>query len=338
MIKFYSEHLNISIKREESGFSLISNDFSTKYSLNSCKSLVTNNSTKTIRKENITGNYDIIIEKKKDFKKYETFRNKFYNRLQNINFENKNEKFIEHKKSDNLSFLNNLKELQRIEQAFNFEINANINNSENKLQETFSNIKYITNSIIIFDWDDTLLCTSHLCPNGIFYENENYELVFKKYQNQFEKLDEAIYNLLKSSIDLAQTYIITNATEDWVQYSSFKFYPKVFTLLSKLCIISARQRYADIFPGQSKVWKIKTFLDLKKFYNSKTITNLLVLGDNPLDIAAGENLASHFEIAFLKIFKFQENPSLEILSEQIEKLHKIFKLNFEVLDNSIILL
>ena len=90
------------------------------------------------------------------------------------------------------------------------------------------------NSLIIFDWDDTLLPTSFLTPNGSFTEDIHLS------QSDTDKINEIEKNvniILKESIEKGNVYIITNAGVNWVQFSVSIFYTSVSNLLKKIKII-----------------------------------------------------------------------------------------------------
>ena len=82
-------------------------------------------------------------------------------------------------------------------------------------------------SVIIFDWDDTLLCTSFL----------NLRLptpeVPPQVQKQLRQLETVGDELLRAAMKLGQTFIITNAMRGWVEYSAQKYVPKLLDTLSK---------------------------------------------------------------------------------------------------------
>ena len=84
------------------------------------------------------------------------------------------------------------------------------------------------NSIIIFDWDDTLLPTSFLTPGGVFDENIKISSVDNE---KLLKLEQAALKLLTDAIEKGKVYIITNAGKGWVEYSAKKFYPSVLPIL-----------------------------------------------------------------------------------------------------------
>lgn len=172
-----------------------------------------------------------------------------------------------------------------------------------------------SDSIFIFDWDDTLMCTTFLTPNGTYDE-----LDLKLTETQIENmkiLDESAFKLLFSTIILGDTYVVTNATMSWVQYSAEKFYPKVNTLLKKIKILSARELYEKAFPMNNKRWKICTFLDIKKSYHGIKDINIICVGDSNLEMHAANALAAEFEKSYLKTIKFRESPKLEELIKQI---------------------
>jgi hypothetical protein len=186
------------------------------------------------------------------------------------------------------------------------------------------------NSMIIFDWDDTLLCTSFLTPNGIF--NEDLELTDKE-KEKLAKLEFNVLRILKDAIEKGDTYIITNAAPGWVEYSAERFYPSVKTMLDKVKIISARGDYENIYPGDSRMWKIQAFLNMQKNFDSNLVTNILCLGDSFIEMEAGHVLASKFSQAFIKTVKFRESPKPEELNKQLSLVAEQFPAIFSAVKN-----
>jgi hypothetical protein len=93
------------------------------------------------------------------------------------------------------------------------------------------------NSLIIFDWDDTLLPTTFLTQGGAY--NENMILTDSE-KKKIEKLEKSALNLLNISISKGDVYIITNAGLGWVEFSEKKYYTKIYEILPKIKIISAK--------------------------------------------------------------------------------------------------
>lgn len=170
------------------------------------------------------------------------------------------------------------------------------------------------NSLIIFDWDDTLLCSSYLTPYGIFKDDM---IISEKDLNKLAFLDEIVNKILSFAIENSSTYIITNAAPGWVEYSSQRFYPKSKEILKKVVIVSARGKYEKKYPGDSKQWKVQAFLETCKNFNLNLVTNLICLGDSVIEMEAAHILASKFSKAFIKTVKFKEAPKPEELIKQL---------------------
>jgi hypothetical protein len=186
------------------------------------------------------------------------------------------------------------------------------------------------NTLIIFDWDDTLLCTSFLTPNGVF--NEDIELSDKEHE-KIAKLEFAVLRLLTLAIQKGDTYIITNAAPGWVEYSVERFYPSVKQLLEKVTIVSARGDYESMYPGDSRMWKIQAFLKMQKQHDPNLVTNLICLGDSFIEMEAAHVLASKFQQAFIKTIKFRESPKPEELVKQLLLVADQFSTIFSVVKN-----
>ena len=71
----------------------------------------------------------------------------------------------------------------------------------------------LTNLVFIFDWDDTILCTSYLSSMQFLEINNDVK-------NSLKKLDETSSVLLKKVEPKGEVFIITNAAKGWVEYSS----------------------------------------------------------------------------------------------------------------------
>ena len=171
------------------------------------------------------------------------------------------------------------------------------------------------NSIIIFDWDDTLLPTSFLTPGGVFDEN----MKIPEIENEkFSKLEQAVLKLLKEAIEKGNVYIITNGGNGWVEYSANRFYPSIIPVLEKIKIISAKGLFEKNDLGNSIQWKIEAFLNIQKNFNMKLVTNIIYVGDSSFEMEAGRILASKFTEAFIKTIKFREAPKLDELLKQLK--------------------
>lgn len=177
------------------------------------------------------------------------------------------------------------------------------------------------NSIIIFDWDDTLLPTSYLSQECAFDDDKQLS---EKVLGKLKNLEYYVYNILYKAISKGDVYIITNACGGWVEYTANKFYPSIKKLLSKIKIISARGHFEKLYPENTLLWKIQAFLIVLKNVNVKLITNIICLGDSSYEMEAGKILASKFYKSFIKTIKFKEVPKLDQLYKQIKLVTKQF--------------
>jgi len=179
-------------------------------------------------------------------------------------------------------------------------------------------------NIFIFDWDDTIMCTTYITPQGYFTEKHLKELELKKNPETFKELEELIIKVLNYAISNGDTYIITNAASGWVEYSTRMFFPSVLSLLSKIIIISARSWFEKEFPKNSKMWKLSCFDEIGKIQNKKKITNLLVLGDSLIEMEAAYVMAKKFNKCFVKTIKLKDTPSPKQLIKQLSLLYNDF--------------
>ena len=186
------------------------------------------------------------------------------------------------------------------------------------------------NSLIIFDWDDTLLCTTYLTKNNLFDDNI---ILSEKDKQKISKLEKSVFNLLSISIEKGDVFIITNANAGWVEFSSQKYYPSILELLTKIKIISAREEYEYLFPDDPRMWKIQSFLNMQKFFNSNLVTNIICLGDSFIEIEAGKFLASKFNQAYIKTVKFREFPKPDELNKQLNLVYNQFDIIYKSIKN-----
>lgn len=197
-------------------------------------------------------------------------------------------------------------------------------------REKLKDEKTKKNNIIIFDWDDTLLCTTVLSPNGYFEDHLNFS---KESKEKMEKLEKNVKEILELSISKGITYIITNSEPGWVKYSCCRFLPQVLPILKKVRIISSRSLYQHIFPNDSIMWKIKTFNLVYKSSDRSLPSNIICIGDSNAEIQAGKNLANKFNQSSLKTIKFIDSPTIDELINQIYLVYKNFDCIFYAQNN-----
>ena len=185
-------------------------------------------------------------------------------------------------------------------------------------------IKRKYNSIMFFDWDDTLLCSSFLSKIGLFDDEQTIKINLKLIKDQLSKLEENVFKVLSISVKLGDTFIITNASEGWVESSAKKYLPNIIKLFNKVKIISARTAYENQFPNDNKLWKLAVFRDIANFYNKNIVTNIISFGDSNIENDAAVKVSSLFQECFIKTIKLKDNPKIEDMIKQLDLISKQF--------------
>jgi histidinol phosphatase-like enzyme len=168
-------------------------------------------------------------------------------------------------------------------------------------------------TILIFDWDDTLLCTTFV------KENEDF-LLYESMLELLEALDQASSELISKATEYGEVFIITNADEGWVEESAKTFLPRVSEVLQekKVKIISARKGYESRYPSEVGRWKMEAFLSIKRDFDSQVITNIICIGDQLTEIDAAYLLAEQFNRSIIKTIKFKERPKPDELVKEVK--------------------
>ena len=182
----------------------------------------------------------------------------------------------------------------------------------------------VTN-IFIFDWDDTLMCTSYVAPAGVL----NLDEMKPNDRTTMKNLDQLVSNLLNKALDKGLVFIITNAAYGWIEYSAKKLYPISYEVLKKVKIVSARGMCEKKYPGDYRQWKTKAFIETMKKSNINFLktANIISFGDSIIELEALHKLKEIFADGYIKTIKFKENPQpLELIKEL-----KIILLQFDVI-------
>lgn len=111
--------------------------------------------------------------------------------------------------------------------------------------------------MIIFDWDDTLLCSTWLAARGLRLDSPK-ELPAEA-RAQLGVLEDSVCVLINTALAYGPVCIITNAERGWVELSAKKFMPSVVPLLSRVRVLSARSTFEADFPCPTD-WKVSTII------------------------------------------------------------------------------
>jgi len=167
-----------------------------------------------------------------------------------------------------------------------------------------------SNAVIVFDWDDTLLCSSAIRSHRCCSED-------------LRELECCVKQTLCTAMRLGETLIVTNGNSTWVRDSARRYMPDLLPILSRMTVVSARAAYESVYPGDPFMWKRAAFEDLlvkADRFPADPGLNLVVLGDQYPEIDAGHHIAVLQGTAtVLKTVKFKEAPSVTELVGQLRK-------------------
>jgi len=161
-------------------------------------------------------------------------------------------------------------------------------------------------TIIIWDWDDTLMCTNAINSGRVMRDGS------------IPELEGLIEKCLTISMSLGETIIVTNADDAWVWETARRFAPRCLGLMSQVRILSARNKFQNRFPDDGFAWKRETFSEI---FSSRRFTygmNLIVLGDSDCEIQAAWTSTRQMSVESLRVktVKFKEAPTCEELCNQ----------------------
>jgi len=179
-------------------------------------------------------------------------------------------------------------------------------------------------TLIIFDWDDTLFPTTWIMDQG-FVEDADTKLgLLSSLSSGDRALLDAVTERARRSLQMANSIghvaIVTNAEQGWVEYSCAKFMPSLLETLTEVPIISARSTYAASCTSSSQ-WKCRAFRDLVDgFYGTSGVQqqqqNVVSVGDSDNELRALLSVSSGVSNCCGKSLKFVEAPSMEQLVDQ----------------------
>lgn len=195
-----------------------------------------------------------------------------------------------------------------------------ISNTSHATEQTVSSKQDTEkDTLIAFDWDDTLLCSSFLSSRGLRLDSDPAKV--RELESQLTELSHSIIAVLSLALQYGPVTVVTNAETGWVQLSAQKFIPLVVPMLAKLTIISARSTYEPMFPGSPLKWKYYCFqerITALAPVNSKREKNVLSFGDSHVEREAVRACTRGMANTRTKSVKFAERPSMEQLRRQIE--------------------
>jgi len=205
---------------------------------------------------------------------------------------------------------------------------------------------YSPNTVIMFDWDDTLLASSFLSARGYRVDCVESPATVGDSSDaaQLRAQEQCVVALLTLALSYGTVNIVTNAEVGWVELSAQKFMPSVLPLLQKVNVLSARSTFEPAYPEAPLKWKYYAFHDrLRSVFGDSCMDSRAAEADIAMQHVAHEmkrNIVSfgdsHVEREAIravtrgvlgwrcKSVKFAERPTVEQLRRQLELVTNCF--------------
>jgi hypothetical protein len=166
-------------------------------------------------------------------------------------------------------------------------------------------------TLVIFDWDDTLFPTSSLQLQGLLHADF---VLCKEQVEEFLRLADSVEKILRSALQFGRVVIVTNAQEGWVETCCAKMMPSLLSLFPEVDIVSARSTYESSTSNPLE-WKRLAFDNEAKILETLGIQeyNIISLGDSVYEQRAVKSIADSRPSCCGKSFKFLQRPTVEEL-------------------------
>lgn len=180
-------------------------------------------------------------------------------------------------------------------------------------------------TLIVFDWDDTIMCTSFMIRENITVTGDAVHV--HKFWPDLDRLSKTVIDLINDAHNHGEVVIITAAEEGWVQLSAQKFMPELVPVIKNLRVISARTAYEKKFPGDPYKWKYGSMKDLvdSKKYPMYSRTNLVSFGDSLAERQCTIDIAKITLGMHSKTVKFSEKSTIQELTRQLDLIRSSLK-------------
>lgn len=163
--------------------------------------------------------------------------------------------------------------------------------------------------IFVFDWDDTLMATTH------------FQKIFSNVHSPV--LEASVTKMLKFALEHGQVLIITNASDSWVQDCIESFFPNCKDLLNNVIIYSTiSMRLEWVPPECRKTVAFKTIIN--PMLRENKYKEVLFFGDNLADRQAAITVKETFPQVWNKSVLLIHSPTLTELIMQHELLIQVF--------------
>lgn len=188
-------------------------------------------------------------------------------------------------------------------------------------------------SLIIYDWDDTLLPTTDIADREQKYLRK-VRTVCHMAPEDMDALDTAemaVIELLSASLEHGEVIIINHTHEKYIKLTCQKWFPYLWTFLTEheddIKFLSGDKYYEHYYPHMSQTNYLQMkYRPLRKEiitkYTEEPYLKILFVGDEYRDALTAQNLDKEFQYCTVKSFIVEEEPTLPTFNRQVKTLQK----------------
>ncbi|CAJ1343624.1 unnamed protein product [Effrenium voratum] len=173
-------------------------------------------------------------------------------------------------------------------------------------------------TLIIFDWDDTVMPSSWVLEEGLQLEGEELP---EQQKVRLSELSKLAAETLALAGQLGTVLLVTNAETGWVELSCQRFLPDLLPALRTVRTLSARTQYETPRVSSPFEWKHRAFLcEISRTFEGSLAKprrrNILSFGDSGHEREALIKATVNMPHTRTKSIKFLDRPGVEELRKQ----------------------
>jgi hypothetical protein len=172
-------------------------------------------------------------------------------------------------------------------------------------------------TLIIFDWDDTVLPSSWISLQGLGLGVD--QVATADQQSQLDVVAESAEETLTHAQQFGSVVLVTNAETGWIEMSCWKFLPSLYRRISDFKILSARSKYEQNGVTSPFEWKSRAFTaEIDGYFaSSRTVRrNVISFGDSAHEREAVIRATQEMSNCRTKSLKLVERPEISELSRE----------------------
>jgi len=186
---------------------------------------------------------------------------------------------------------------------------------------------FAEDTILIFDWDDTVLPSTWIQDQGLRLDEDSVPT--EEQSAQLRRMAERAMQTFCIAKRHGKVILVTNAERGWIELSCQKFMPSLYPSLENVKILSARSTYEHLGVSNPFRWKYLAFeSEIGNFYEtfaSDRRKNVISFGDSAHEREALIHVTEQMQNCLTKSLKFVERPQVEQLLKEHELISGCFR-------------